>query len=104
MTEEEETAFFEEHEKLAEEQVEITHNKCLRGRKTAGDNLEIRDLEDYITKTAAEVKAVKSQIHHATRTSPFMARIAEIRVLDPIKIKVPTYNGTTDPKAHMQAF
>ncbi|XP_024014578.1 uncharacterized protein LOC112088507 [Eutrema salsugineum] len=84
---------------------------------THAQTLEIKELRASMARTVAEIRAMKSQVHNATSAAPeidqmleetkrtsFTTRITEARIPVPGKVRIPFYEGTTDPKAHITAF
>ncbi|XP_024006660.1 uncharacterized protein LOC112083342 [Eutrema salsugineum] len=84
---------------------------------THAQTLELKELRASIARTVAEIRAMKSQVHNATsaapeinrmleetQRTPFTARITEARIPEPGKVRIPFYEGATDPKAHITAF
>ncbi|XP_024004978.1 uncharacterized protein LOC112082110 [Eutrema salsugineum] len=84
---------------------------------THTQTLELKELRASMARTVAEIRAMKSQVHNATsaapeidrmleetQRTPFTARITEARILELGKVRIPFYEGTTDPKAHITAF
>ncbi|XP_024004997.1 uncharacterized protein LOC112082128 [Eutrema salsugineum] len=84
---------------------------------TNAQTLEIKELQASMARTVAEIRAMKSQVNNATsaapeidrmleetQRTPFTARITEARIPEPGKVRIPFYEETTDPKAHITAF
>ncbi|XP_024009413.1 uncharacterized protein LOC112084497 [Eutrema salsugineum] len=84
---------------------------------THAQTLELKELRASMARTVAEIRAMKSQVHNATsaapeidrmleetQRTPFTARITEAKIPEPGKVRIPFYEGTTDPKAHITAF
>ncbi|XP_024013395.1 uncharacterized protein LOC112087756 [Eutrema salsugineum] len=84
---------------------------------TREQTLEIEELRASMARTVAEIRSMKSQVHNAISAAPeidrileetqrtlFTTRIMEARIPEPGKVRIPFYEGTTDPKAHITAF
>ncbi|XP_024005028.1 uncharacterized protein LOC112082160 [Eutrema salsugineum] len=83
---------------------------------TRAQTLEIEELRASMARTVAEIRAMKSQVHNATsaaleidrlleetQRTPFTTRITEARIPEPGKVRIPFYESTTNPKAHITA-
>ncbi|KAG7552038.1 Ribonuclease H-like superfamily [Arabidopsis thaliana x Arabidopsis arenosa] len=75
------------------------------------------DQLETMRKVSQELKEMKSKFHHATssepdinrvieeaRRTPFIPRIANLRIKDSRKLKLDPYSGLEDPKSYLAAF
>ncbi|XP_024015857.1 uncharacterized protein LOC112089113 [Eutrema salsugineum] len=95
----------------------LRRNSRRRAGEEVAKTLELKELQASMARIVAEIRTMKSQVHNATsavpeidrmleetKRTPFTARITEARIPEPGKVRIPFYEGTTDPKAHITAF
>ena len=63
----------------------------------------LQKLDAQVHKAMSSAPEIESLIEE-TRGTPFTDKIVNSYIRDTRKIKIPEYNGTTDPKAHLRAF
>lgn len=95
---------------LDDQQAQVTSYPQIASR-------EIRHRDEEIEEMRAQLAHMNSRVHQAisaapeidrvlreTQNTPFSLRLLSIHVRHPKKIKLPTYNGTSDPKEYLTAF
>ncbi|KFK22592.1 hypothetical protein AALP_AAs74016U000200 [Arabis alpina] len=78
---------------------------------------ELAAVKAQMDRVTSDLKRTQSQIHHGAgkapaiaqvlekaRNTPFDERIAKTKISDPGRIKLPVYEGTTDPSDHLMEF
>ncbi|KFK24471.1 hypothetical protein AALP_AAs55507U000100, partial [Arabis alpina] len=78
---------------------------------------ELAALKAQMDRVTSDLKHTQSQMHHGTgkapaiaqvlekaRNTPFDEGIARTKISDPGRIKLPVYEGTTDPSDHLMEF
>ncbi|KFK42019.1 hypothetical protein AALP_AA2G201700, partial [Arabis alpina] len=78
---------------------------------------ELAALKAQMDRVTSDLKRTQSQMHHGTgkapavaqvlekaRNTPFDERISRTKISDPGRIKLPVYEGTTDPSDHLMEF
>ncbi|KFK39480.1 hypothetical protein AALP_AA3G249600 [Arabis alpina] len=78
---------------------------------------ELAAVKAQMDRVTSDLKRIQSHIHHGTgkapaiaqvlekaRNTPFDKQIARTKISDPGRIKLPIYEGTTDPSDHLMEF